>query len=184
MSSAKIGSFLESRGWTRRIAGDADFDAAVAAVGEMAGRGIGLVVSGEYGSGKTALVNALVQAYGEPFRVRLALPADLQRLRPDWQEYWAANPYGQNVFLDDLGAEPMTNEYGVRLEAAGDFIVSWHELARPGRRLFVTTNLTTAEIDERYGGRVLSRLKDLCVPLRLAGPDKRKWTLPQKGAAR
>ena len=77
----------------------------------------------------------------------------------------------------DFGAENPVSDYGVRLERAGDFIVTWHELHRTGTRLVVTTNLTTAELDARYGGRVLSRLKDLCVPLRLNGGDKRKWTV-------
>ena len=67
------------------------------------------------------------------------------------------------------------SDYGVRLERAGDFIVAWNELHRQGTRLIITTNLTTAELDGRYGGRVLSRLKDLCVPLRLNGGDKRRW---------
>ena len=103
MSLAKIEQHLESHGWTRKVAGDADFDAALLAIEQMAATGKGLIVS-------------------------------------------------------------------------GDFIVTWHELHRTGTRLVVTTNLTTAELDARYGGRVLSRLKDLCVPLRLNGGDKRKWT--------
>ena len=76
----------------------------------------------------------------------------------------------------DLGAENPVSDYGVRLERAGDFVVTWHELHRTGTRLVVTTNLTTSELDARYGGRVFSRLKDLCVPLRLNGGDKRTWT--------
>ena len=173
----KIERHLESHGWTRRVAGDADFNAALLAVGQMAETGKGLVVSGEYGVGKSALAAIAARAFGgSVFRVRLALQDETERLTRPWQEYWAADPYAQNVWLDDLGAEQAASEYGVRTERAGDFIVAWHELHRPGTRLAVTTNLTTAELDARYGGRVLSRLKDLCVPLRLAGGDKRTWT--------
>lgn len=178
MCLAKVERYLESHGWTRQVAGDADFDAAVLAVGKMAETGKGLVVSGEYGVGKTALAAVAVRAFGgSVFRVRLAVPDENARLTRHWQEYWAEDPYAQNVWLDDLGAEPAVNEYGVRTERAADFIVAWHELNRPGTRLVVTTNLATAELDARYGGRVLSRLKDLCVPLRLVGEDKRKWCL-------
>ena len=74
-----------------------------------------------------------------------------------------------------IGAERTVNEYGVRIEAAGDFIVNYH--AYGAKRLFITTNLSAPEIDARYGGRVLSRLKDLCVPVRFTGKDKRTWTL-------
>ena len=55
MSLKKIEGFLESHGWTRQVAGDADFDAALLAIGQMAATGKGLIVSGEYGVGKSAL---------------------------------------------------------------------------------------------------------------------------------
>ena len=177
MSLAKIERHLESNGWTRKVAGDADFDAALLAIERMAATGKGLIVSGEYGVGKTALAAIAARAFGGGvFKVRLAIPDDLDRLTRSWQEYYVENPYAQNAWLDDLGAENPVSDFGIRLERAGDFVVTWHELHRPGTRLIVTTNLTTAELDARYGGRVLSRLKDLCVPLRLSGGDKRKWT--------
>ena len=177
MSLARIERYLESNGWTRKIAGDADFGAALLAIEQMAATGKGLIVSGEYGVGKTALASLAARAFGGGvFKVRLAIPDDLDRLTRSWQEYYLENPYAQNAWLDDLGAENPVSDYGIRLERAGDFIVTWHELHRTGTRLIVTTNLTTSELDARYGGRVLSRLKDLCVPLRLVGGDKRKWT--------
>lgn len=177
MSLAKIENYLESHGWTRKVAGDADFNAALLAIEQMAATGKGLIVSGEYGVGKTALTALASRAFGgSVFKVRLALPGDLDLLTRSWQEYYAENPYVQNAWLDDLGAENPANDFGIRLERAGDFIVSWHELHDLGTRLVITTNLTTTELDARYGGRVLSRLKDLCVPLRLNGGDKRKWT--------
>ena len=58
----------------------------------------------------------------------------------------------------------------------GAALLAIEQMAATGKGLIVTTNLTTAELDARYGGRVLSRLKDLCVPLRLNGCDKRKWS--------
>jgi len=180
MSSAKIERFLEEHGWTRALAGNADFDAALAAVDTMIREESGLIVSGEYGVGKTALVQALLAGFAETFRVRIALADEIERLSQSWHEYWGVNPYAVNVFLDDLAAESPVNEFGVRRESAADFIVAYHTLHAPGTRLFVTTNLTTKELDTRYGGRVLSRLKDLCVPLRLTGADKRTWSRTQK----
>ena len=176
MSLKKIEEYLEANGWKRSVAGDADFDAAVAAIDLMASSGKGLIVSGEYGVGKSALAAIASRMFGgSVFKVRLCIPDDLDRFLRSWQEYFAENPYAQNAWLDDLGAENPVSDYGVRLERAGDFIVAWNELHRQGTRLIITTNLTTAELDGRYGGRVLSRLKDLCVPLRLNGGDKRRW---------
>lgn len=44
MCLAKVERYLESHGWTRQVAGDADFDAAVLAVGKMSETGKGLCV--------------------------------------------------------------------------------------------------------------------------------------------
>ena len=42
-------------------------------------------------------------------------------------------------------------------------------------RLFITTNLTGEQLLDRYGGRVVDRLKQMCVPVRMTGNSKRKW---------
>jgi len=175
MSLGKIEHYLETGGWTRAVAGKDDFEAALLAIEQMCETGRGLIVSGEYGVGKTALAKIVAQAFGGAFTVRLAVPEDLRRFDVHWLELYAEDPYAQNAWLDDLGAESPVNEYGVKRDPAGDFIVQYHALHDENTRLIVTTNLNTSEVDQRYGGRVLSRLKDLCVPLRLQGPDKRRW---------
>ena len=54
----------------------------------MAATGKGLIVSGEYGVGKTALASLAARAFGGGvFKVRLAIPDDLDRLTRSWQEY-------------------------------------------------------------------------------------------------
>jgi len=175
MTSDQIANYLESHGWKASVAGARDFAAAVEAMEQMIATERGIIISGEYGVGKSALAAVLAPAFGSVFKVRLAIPGDLQRLTPEWQDYNALNAFALNVWLDDLGAESPVNEFGVRRDPAGEFIVQYHELHRPGTRLIATTNFKTGEMDGRYGGRALSRLKDLCVPLRLCGPDKRTW---------
>lgn len=182
MSLAKIEHFLETNGWTRQVAGKDDFNAALLAINEMCLANRGIIINGEYGVGKTALAKVICRAFGGAFSIRLGLSEDRAKLTASWQEYYCANPFAQNVFLDDLGTEPQVNEYGVRFEQVADFITTYHETHSLGTRLIVTTNLTTQELDDRYGGRVLSRLKDLVIPLRLSGSDKRHWLLPKGGA--
>ena len=169
---------LERGGFRRDIAGDVDFDAAVHAC-ELAFDGErpqGVIVSGEYGVGKSCLVRAIAAAFRyRPRIVDLADSREIGKLDEAWMDYNSENLYATNVVLDDLGAEKPQNDYGIRFERAGEFIANYH--ARGKGRLIISTNLTTAEIDSRYGGRVLSRLKDLCVPLRLSGRDKRTWTV-------
>ena len=192
MSWAEFLERLEAHGFTREIAGEDDFNAALGAIRKMqppkpsepsgnahpflCPRLPGLIVAGKYGVGKTCLVEAITQALSLPTtEVNLANPDDLEMLDSRWMVHCSRNLYERNVILDDLGAESAVSEYGVRKEPVADFIIRYHLIGR--KRLFITTNLNTEEIDARYGGRLLSRLKDLCVPLRLSGNDKRQWKL-------
>ena len=79
----------------------------------------------------------------------------------------------RNVILDDLGAENIKNEYGVKRDIVGEFICRYH--TRGKGRLFITTNLRGPELLDKYGGRVVDRLKQLCVPFHMEGKSKRKW---------
>ena len=180
-SGTRIRAYLERNGWTRETAGAADFDAAVGAVCAAVSAGLGIIASGPFGVGKTHLVRILAAGFGHHRLIDLSEPSGTEMLTDRWQDLWGEDLNAENVVLDDLGAELPANEFGVRIERAADFLAARHRRfmsAETFPRLFVTTNLTSAELDARYGGRVLSRLKDLCVPLRLGGRDKREWTRP------
>ena len=179
-SEIKIREYLEKSGWTRAIAGEADFAAAVAAIKAADERRLGLLVSGGCGVGKTALVRAVARAFGHHRFVNLADREDVEKLSDEWQELWSENLHEENVVLDDVGAELPENEFGVRIEPVAVFVAARHSRClrkSPFPRLFMTTNLSAGELDNRYGGRMYSRLKDLCVPLKLVGNDKRTWVV-------
>ena len=170
-------AYLEQHNWKKAVAGEEDFNKAARTIELMTSCGRGLIISGEYGVGKTSLARAIIAGLPEVLKVRMAIPSDLELLTPEWESYCASSCGSRHVFIDDLGAEPTINNYGVRIEAVGDYIVRFHALRKPHVRLILTTNLTERELDARYGGRVTSRLKDLCVPLRLKGADKRTWAM-------
>jgi len=172
-SRVEVAQYLTICGWNRYVAGNTDFEAAIDAIIKAVQYDRGILVSGEYGVGKTALIEALFPKNNHCRRVDLATDADF--LDRETLEYNLGNPLRYSFFLDDLGAEPSVNRYGVRLNIVGDFIVWWGEHHEPGKRLFGTTNLNSEEFDAWYGGRVYSRIKNLCVPLRLTGKDKRQW---------
>ena len=179
-SEIKIREYLEANGWTREVAGEVDFTAAVAAIKAADEGRLGLLVSGCCGVGKTALVRIVAAAFGHHRFIDLSDRADVEKLSDEWQELWSENLHEENVVLDDAGAELPANEFGVRLEPVAVFVAARHSRCRgrsPFPRLFVTTNLTAGEMDARYGGRMYSRLKDLCVPLKLVGNDKRTWVV-------
>ena len=185
-SCEAIAGSLERHGWTHAVAlqggardeqGNAvdDFAAAVRAIQQSCSvRGKGLIVSGEYGCGKTSLVTT--------WRGRLNL-FDMNnrehRAMLDPSQYPETYPllFGQSVFIDDLGAE-LRSHYGESdYSEARDFICEFHARKGPDARLYVTTNLRMRELLDRYGGRLVDRLKDLCVPLRMFGTSKREWCL-------
>lgn len=156
-----------------------DFRNACLAVAKMfeTGRGCGLIVSGEYGCGKTSLVRAL--RLGGSFR-DMNIKDDRERL--DINGGYASTFYeqfGENMIIDDLGAERRM-EFGEVKSEAFDFIMEWHgRMARrhpsQRRRLIITTNLRLSELGDLYGGRLVDRLKQIGVPLRLWGASKRRW---------
>ena len=184
---------LEARGFKRSIAGEQDFAAAVHALEQMRAnhdayneavkrgdlfrpRRKGIIVSGEYGVGKTCYMDAVSDMFVyRPYRIDLSQPDEVGKLDPKWMAYNACDLFRQHVYLDDLGAELGGNDYGVRFELVTQFISAY--FVRSKGALFITTNLRTAEVDKRYNGRILSRLKDLCIPIRFYGKDKRRWEI-------
>jgi len=178
-SLKKIEAVLEANGFLRKIAGDTDFDAALLAVETALDTKRGIIVSGKYGCGKTKFLEALTSAFLPLFKVRLGVKSELEKFDPKWQEYWGKNPYASHVYLDDIGAESTTNEFGAKVEVVSDFLMEWEVRHEPGYLLFLSTNYNAVKFDDRYGGRVSSRIKDLCVPLHFTGGDKRSWVVPK-----
>lgn len=76
------------------------------------------------------------------------------------------------VFIDDIGAEEIIREYGNVVDVIGDFVQRYHY--RGKGRFMATSNLNSQQLNERYGGRVLDRIMEMCVVLRLDGKSKRE----------
>ena len=167
---AKAGAYLERRGWTRSVAGEADFAAASLALARCSVQRPGIFAFGRYGCGKTALMRAIKPLFRPVHFVPLNDP-EIAALMDEPE--WNGDAIRCSVILDDLGAESAVTDYGIKRETAAEFVVRYHQ--RGGGRLFVTTNLTGEEIAERYTARLTSRIKELCIPLHLKGADKRKW---------
>ena len=170
---AKAAAYLERRGWTRAVAGDADFAAASLALARCSVQRRGIFAFGRYGCGKTAFLKAIMPLFTPVRFVPLNDPEEAELMDADIWPNWNADALRNNVMLDDFGAESAKCDYGVKHELAAEFVVRYHMRGRG--RLFVSTNLTGEELAERYTARLTSRIKELCLPLHFAGSDKRRW---------
>lgn len=152
-----------------------DFAAACSALSTLSGwNGMGLIVSGEYGCGKTSLVKAW---RGSSRFYDMNVRTHREYLDPNAYPETYPSLFTSSIVIDDLGAE-LRSHYGESdYSEARDFICEFHARKSATARLYITTNLRMRELLDRYGGRLVDRLKDLCVPLRLWGRSKRTWNL-------
>ena len=87
--------------------------------------------------------------------------------------------YGNSGFLcfDDLGIESDGRYYGSNCNVMGEILLSRHELFLKHKfRTHLTSNLNSDELEERYGIRVRSRMREMfnLVSFDKGADDKRK----------
>jgi DNA replication protein DnaC len=126
--------------------------------------GYGVLLSGPAGVGKTMLMTCL---YSRIRNVEEIVGYGLRQLGT-WYE-WTD---GTDMTIDDLGAESTTAEYGAKDDLLK--LVIAHRAERQNGRTCITTNLTAAEIAERYGDRTLSRILGMCKAHTFGGPSARR----------
>jgi len=79
--------------------------------------------------------------------------------------------------FDDLGIEPLGRFLGKDCNVMGEVLLSRHELfAKYKFRTHGTTNLNAQELEEYYGNRVRSRMRELfnLIGFNLIAKDKRR----------
>ena len=133
----------------------------------------GIILCGNVGTGKTLLMEAAKNNRANPFLMTTAnrLSLKYQREGLDAIENYMGWASSYSIFntmgicFDDLGAEPAGIKFmGTELNVMAEII-----LERYARRSTITfcfthftTNLTQKQIEERYGTRIMSRLKEMC----------------------
>ena len=73
--------------------------------------------------------------------------------------------------IDELGVEPMMNNYGEKSEGFNQVLNVAERYHRP---VFISTNLSPEQIYERYGDRTMDRLTHLCRAVHFSGESLRK----------
>lgn len=123
----------------------------------------GILLSGPVGCGKTSLMKLIrhIVPHRRPYEV---IPSRNIAFGFNHIGYKIIEDYGNGRFycFDDLGVEPMGRHFGKDCNVMGEIILSRYELfMKNGLPTHATTNLNAAELEERYGNRVRSRMRQL-----------------------
>ena len=143
----------------------------------------GLFLAGQTGVGKT-LGAEMIGSYENIDKIKGSNRAKLFRshsLVAEYQDTKSKRDFLQHfktretIILDDLGSEVTVSDYGMKLEVM-NLVITERALAYEnlGARTIVTTNLDKAELIERYGDRIFSRLCQICVFVDAQGDDLRE----------
>ncbi|WP_149304207.1 ATPase [Pareuzebyella sediminis] len=138
----------------------------------------GLLLSGPVGCGKTSLMKLMkhIVPHQRPYEI---IPCRNIVFGFNHIGYKTIEDYGTSQFFcfDDLGVEPTGRHFGQDCNVMGEILLSRHELfIEDKRKTHATTNLNAQELEERYGTRVRSRMRELfnLVAFDRASKDKRK----------
>ena len=130
----------------------------------------GILLTGPIGAGKSTLIS-LMRFY-EPANVRFSIKAcrdvSFEFIQ---QGYETIHKYSRNSFrnhepqtwcFDDLGTENNLKYFGNECNVMAEILLSRYDLFI-SRKLIthLTTNLSASEIEEQYGNRVRSRLREM-----------------------
>lgn len=134
----------------------------------------GLLIEGKTGTGKTTWMRLFGPRpfYETPLICRWYGEFGWEFVQEKlWFDPYEGHPCPRDYYvlgLDDLGHldEPeAVRRYGTEFHPIAEIIEQQYRLwKRYGRDacLYITTNLTSDEIDKRYGKRILSRLTEMC----------------------
>lgn len=146
----------------------------------------GLLLLGGVGVGKTLIMKAFCLNQNASFRLLRSRDISYQFadsgfvVVKQYSEIMSgpANIYGQNEFgicIDDLGTEEERKHYGDKANALTEIVLNRYDLARHNMT-HITTNLNAKAIEQVYGLRVRSRMREMFnqVSFGINTPDRRK----------
>lgn len=123
----------------------------------------GILLTGPVGCGKTSFLKLLryLVPHQKEYQV---IPCRNIAFAFHHLGYKTIEDYGNSSYIcfDDLGVEPVGRYYGQDCNVLGEILLSRYELFLNHKvRTHATTNLNAGELEERYGTRVRSRMRQL-----------------------
>lgn len=136
----------------------------------------GIMLVGPVGCGKTTIMKAFQLNTANPYTLTTARKISDSFLSKDFGGEHVIKRYSnliqaypeQNfgfdqigLCIDDLGVETVKKSFGNEVDVIGDIILNRYEQGLFNKTHF-TANIGGAEIDEAYGVRITSRLREMC----------------------
>ena len=144
-------------------------------------QGRGLLLYGDCGRGKSIILTGVVPVllamkgcrtvpiHADDFQKAYDFAASTAGYDPKMSnlDYLTRTAY---PIVDELGVEPLINDYGEKYEGFNRIINAAERYLRP---LFLSTNLTREQLLLRYGERTFDRLTHLCRVVEFRGESLR-----------
>ncbi|MFD2907953.1 ATPase [Flavobacterium ardleyense] len=131
----------------------------------------GILLSGPIGSGKTSLVTLMkyLAKTDHKFAIKSCRDISFEFIQDGYEvihRYSKGKLYqaeSRNYCFDDLGTENNLKYFGNECNVMAEILLSRYDLFISKKlKTHITTNLSASEIENNYGNRVRSRLRELC----------------------
>lgn len=131
----------------------------------------GIILSGPVGCGKTSLLNIMKHLTPIPhkFSVKACRDISFEFIKDGYEiihKYANGRLYisePKTYCFDDLGVENNLKYFGNECNVMAEVLLSRYDIYIAKRILtHITTNLSASEIEQHYGSRVRSRLREQC----------------------
>lgn len=135
----------------------------------------GLLIRGIAGLGKTHLVRCLEENELNPILILSMIEiTDEIKSQGEFEVVYGKNKI---IYLDDVGTEePVVNHYGTKISFFKNYIELMYlkNQNKTFNHLIISTNNSFSEIEEKYGFRVRSRIREMFNIIDVEGEDMRK----------
>jgi len=147
----------------------------------------GILLAGEFGVGKSWLMKLFQKQTRQVYFMRTTKQIcseymDQQKVPDQYVNLFENAAFDASVFnqqfsglcIDELGAEDVKNSFGNKSNVIGDIIEARYEAKTTGNFLHGITNLNAEGLNDFYGGRVTSRMKQIFNIIHFKGKDLRR----------
>ena len=130
-------------------------------------KGKGLFLTGDVGRGKTNIIYYAIPLLFLHFQKKIVNRVHAEDLKNELSKLKKR----KLIAIDDMGVEPVSNEYGVKTEPINSL---FNIAENDSKILFISTNMNSEQVLERYGERTLDRIRRLCKVVPFKGESLRR----------